>query len=88
MLTYFKTDPPLKKKILRDNNSPFIAKTLIKAIMIRSRLKNHFKKTRFDENWSLYKTQTNFSLKLLRKTKKDYFSKENPTNLYSDNKNF
>ena len=88
MLTYFKTDPPLKKKILRGNNSPFMAKTLIKAIMIRSRLKNRFKKTRFDENWSLYKSKTNFSLKLLRKTIKDYFSKVNPKILYSGNKNF
>ena len=39
--------------------------------MIRPRLTNHFKKTRFD-NWSLYKTERNFYTKLLRKTKKDY----------------
>ena len=51
---------PLKKKILRSNNSPFMTKTLRKAIMIRSRLKNRFNKTRFDEIWTLYKTQRNF----------------------------
>ena len=63
-------------------------KTLRKAIMIRSRLKNRFNKTRSDENWSLYKTQSNFCTKFLRttKTKKDYFSKVNPK-LVSDNKN-
>ena len=55
--------------------------------MIRSRLKNHFNKIRSDENWTLYKTQNNFCTKLLKKTKKDYFSKVNPK-LVSDNKNF
>ena len=35
---------PLKKKILRDSNSPFMTKTLRKAIMIRSRPKNRFHK--------------------------------------------
>ena len=55
-----------------------MTKTLRKAIMIRSRLKNRFHKTRSDENWLLYKTQRNLCTKLLRKTKKDYFSKLNP----------
>ena len=64
-----------------------MTKTLRKAIMIRSRLKNRFNKTKSDENWTLYKTQRNFCTKLLRKTKKDYFSKVNPKLVY-DNKNF
>ena len=64
-----------------------MTKTLRKAIMIRSRLKNRFHKTRSDENWLLYKTQINLCTKLLRKTKKDYFSKLNPK-LVSGNKNF
>ena len=55
--------------------------------MIRPRLKNCFNKTRSDENWTLYKTLRNFCTKLLRKTKKYYFSKVNPK-LVSDNKNF
>ena len=76
---------PLKKKILRGNNSPFMTRTLRKATMTRSRLKNRFHKTRSDENWSLYKTQRNFCMKSLRKTNKDYFSKVNPK-LVSDNK--
>ena len=42
---------PLKKEILRGNSSPLMTKT----IMIRSRLKNSFNKTRSDENWTLYK---------------------------------
>ena len=47
---------PLKKKILRGNNSPFMTKALRKTIMISSRLKNRFNKTRSEENWTLYKT--------------------------------
>ena len=86
-LNLLNNQAPLKKKILRGNNSPFMTKTLRKAIMIRSRLKNRFHKTRPDENWLLYKTQRNLCTKLLRKTKKDYFSKLNPK-LVSGNKNF
>ena len=77
----------LNLKILRGNNSPFMTKTIRKAIMIRSRLKNRFHQTKSDENWTLYKTQRNFCTKLLRKAKKDYFSKVNPK-LASRNKNF
>ena len=64
-----------------------MTKTLRKAIMMKSRLKKRFNKTRSDENLSLYKTQRNFCMKLLRKTKKDYFSKVN-SKLALDNKNF
>ena len=78
---------PLKKKISKGSNSRFVTKTLRKAIMIRSRLKIRINKTRSDENWTLYKTQKDFSTKLLRKTKKDHFSKINPK-LVSDNKIF
>ena len=78
---------PLKKKTLRGKNSPFMTKTLRKAILIRSRLKNRFHKTRSDENWLLYKTQRNLCTKLLRKTKKYYFSKLN-SKLVLGSKNF
>ena len=60
---------------------------MAKAIMIKSRPKNRFNKTKSVENWSLYKTQWNFCTKLLRKTKKYYFSKANQ-NLYPTIKTF
>ena len=78
---------PLQMKILRGNNSPFMTKTLRKAIMIRFRLKNCFNKTRSDENWTLYKTQRNFCTKLLRKTKKIIFQRYTQ-NLYPTIKTF
>ena len=55
--------------------------------MIKSRLKNRFRKTRSDENWLIYKTQGKLWTKLLRRTKEDYFSKLNPK-LVLGNKNF
>ena len=38
---------PLKKKVLRYNNSPFMNKIFRKAIMLRSKLKNKCKKYSF-----------------------------------------
>ena len=46
---------PLKKKTLRGNNSPFMNKTLSKAFMLRSRLKNKFNKNSTEVNRTLYK---------------------------------
>ena len=60
---------PIKKKILRENRSSFMAKTLRKAIMLRSQLKNKFIKSRNNEDWSNYKKQRNFCTKFLKKTK-------------------
>ena len=46
---------PVKVKVLRFNNNAFMTKSLRKAIMLRSRLKNNFNKQRSDENWNSYK---------------------------------
>ena len=48
---------PAKKKIMRFNNSPFMTKTLRKAIMHRSRLKNIYIRKRNVKNWENYKKQ-------------------------------
>ena len=78
---------PIKKKILRANENAFTNKTLRKAIMIRSNLKNIYLKKRNDTNWTNYKKQRNFCTNLLRNTKKDYFSNLNVKEL-NDNKKF
>ena len=41
---------PVKIKVLLFNNNAFMPKSLRKAIMVRSRLKNNFNKKRSDEN--------------------------------------
>ena len=78
---------PIKKKIMRFNNNPFISKTLRKAIMHRSKLKNIYNKYRTEDNWANYKKQRNFCVNLLRKTKTEYFQKLNVKDL-SDNRKF
>ena len=41
---------PKKKKYVRGNQSPFMNKTLSKAIMLRTNLRNKFLKNRSNEN--------------------------------------
>ena len=77
----------VKVKVLCFNNNAFMTKSLRKAIMLRSRLKNNFNKQRYDENWDNYKKQKNFCVKLLRQTKEKYFSDINVRSI-SDNKKF
>ena len=51
-----------------------MTKALRKALMTRSRLKNIYNKKRSYDSWDKYKKQRTFCVKLLRKTKQDYFN--------------
>ena len=68
---------PIKAKILRHNINSFMTKILRKEIIQRSKFKNRFNKCRTYENWCNYKTQRNYCVSLLRKTKKQYFKNLN-----------
>ena len=63
---------PLEKKYVRGNHSSFINKSLSKAIMTRTRLRNIFLKNRSEENKINYNKQRNLCVTLLRKSKKEY----------------
>ena len=78
---------PLKKKIIRANNTPFMNRTLSKAIMTRSRLRNRFLKDPSKENEAKYKKQRNFCANLTKKVKKEYYNNLD-LNLVLDNKKF
>ena len=78
---------PAKKKILLFNDNSFMTKTLRKAIMHRSRLKNIYVRKRNDKNQENYKKQSNFCVDILRKTKPEYFKNLNFKDL-SDNRKF
>ena len=78
---------PQKKRYLRGNQSPFMNKTLVKAIMVRSKLRNVFLKNKTEENRSNYSKQRSLCLTLLQKSKKEYFGNLNEKNL-CDNKKF
>ena len=64
-----------------------MTKSLRKAIMLRSRLKNNFNKQMSDKNWDNYKKQRNFCVILLRQTKDKYFRDINVKSI-SDYKKF
>ena len=61
---------PLKQKLIRNNNQPFMTKAFRKAIMKRSKLRNKFNEERNVENWSEYKRQRNLCSNLLKQSKK------------------
>ena len=52
-----------------NNNQPFLTKTLCKAIMKRSKLRNKFNKKRNVKNWFTYKQQRNCCSNLLKESK-------------------
>ena len=87
IITCINIHAPKKKKCIRANESPFMTKELRKAIMVRSKLKNKFNTMKTDENKLMYNKQRNKCTSLLRKTKKNYFNRLNPS-LITDNKFF
>ena len=76
---------PLKKRLDRGNQKPFMNKTLRKAIMHRSKLLNAFNKTKKLQEWEKYRKQRNYCVKLKNKAKKQYFSKLGPCNMNRNN---
>ena len=63
----------LKTKYLRENHAPFVTKELIKAIIVRSNLRNQSLKCKSEEASARYKIQRNLYIILLRKAKRDYY---------------
>ena len=78
---------PRKKKYIRGNNKPLMAKTLSKAIMQRTRLRNKFLKNPTNQNRLSYTEQRKFCLSLPRKEKKEYFANLNEKDI-TDNRKF
>ena len=78
---------PLKTKYLRPNYGPFMTKALRTAMMHRKKLHNRYIKSRTEENLKAFKKHRNFCVKLLRKTKSDYYTKIDLGEL-TDNRKF
>ena len=78
---------PKKKKVVRGNNSPFMNKTLSKAFMQRSRLKNKFNKNPTELNKSIYRKHRNFCVNLLKREKRNYYNNLD-IKVFKDNKKF
>ena len=78
---------PVKQKYVRSNQSPFLNKQILKAIMNRTRLRNKCLRTRSAEDRFAYNQQRNFFLSLIRKAKKDYYKNLDHKKV-TDNKSF
>ena len=72
---------PWKKKYARGNHSPFMIKALLKAIMVRTKLRNTLLKNRS------YNMQQNYCVLRLLKSKRDYYNNLNEKNI-CDNRKF
>ena len=71
LVTLLDTHAPMKMRLLRENDAPYMNKNLRKAIMTRSRLKNLYNKTPNVENEMNYKKQRNYCVNLFKKSLKE-----------------
>ena len=76
---------PPKKKVFRANHKPYMTKKLRKAIMKRSALENKYYREKSENTFKAYKKQKNYTSKLLKKEKRNYFSNLHMNN-FIDNK--
>ena len=76
---------PLKKRLARGNQKPFMNKTLRKAIMHRSKLLIAFNRTKKLQDWEKHRKHKNSCVKLKNKAKTQYFSKLGPCNMHRNN---
>ena len=65
---------PRKKKWIRCNHKPHMNKTLGKAIMLRSKLKNSTNKSKDTRDTKMYKQQRNLVVRLNKDSKYSHFS--------------
>ena len=78
---------PMKKKVLRANDKPYMTKSLRKAIMKRSTLRNRYLKDNSDESLKIFKKQKNYTKRLAKRERTKYFANLD-LNKYTDNIKF
>ena len=86
-LSVWNAHAPVKKKVVRGNNAPFMNRTLSKAFMTRARLKRISNISPTEENIEAFKRYRNFCVSLLRKEKKKFYNSLDISIMY-DNKKF
>ena len=86
-LSVWNAHTPVKKKVVRGNNAPFMNKTLSKAFMNRARLKRISNIYPTEKNVEAFKRYRNFCVSLLRKEKKKFYNNLD-ISIMSDNKKF
>jgi hypothetical protein len=80
-------DAPLKEKVLRGNNAPFMNKKLSQAFMQRAKLKNKSQKYPTPQNTEAFKKQRNYCVGLLKRERKIFYNGID-ISVMKDNKKF
>ena len=78
---------PIKTKVIRGNQAPYITKAYRKAVMKRSKLKTKYLKNSTLENFKKVRQQKNFCSRLYKKERKEFIDKLD-IKLVTDNKKF
>ena len=78
---------PIKTKVIRCNQAPYITKTYKKAAIKRSELKTKHLKSSTLENFNKFRKQKNFCSRLYKRERKKFLDKLD-IKLVTDNKNF
>ena len=78
---------PSRKVVVRGNKQPFMNKTLSKAFMHRSKVKNQYNKNPIELSKNNSNKQRNFCVSLLTKEKKKYYNNLE-LKIFNDNKLF
>ena len=86
-LSVVNTIAPLKSRFIRANQAPFINKEIQRGVMVKSKLRKKFLKSRSESDKKAFNKQRNKCVSLLRKTKKAYYSNLNVKDVV-DNKKF
>ena len=78
---------PLKNRFIRATQASFMNKEIQRAVLVRSKVRKKFLKSRSKSDKKAYNKQRNKCVSLLRKTKKAYYSNLNVKDIV-DNKKF
>ena len=76
----------LKSRFIRANKAPFINKEIQQGVMVRSKLRKKFLKSRSENDKKAYNKQKKKCVSLLRKTKKSYYLNLNVKNVVDNKK--
>ena len=76
-LTIVKDFIPSRVITVRPNDKPWMNSIIRRSIRRRNRLLRKFQKNKLAKDWSLYKTQRNLTVSIIRKEKASYYEKLN-----------
>ena len=85
-LSVVNTISPLKSRFIKGNQAPFVNKETQQGVMVTSKLRKKYLKSRSESDKKSYNKQRNKCVSLLRKTKKTYYSNLNVKDVVGNKK--